>query len=56
MKKFNDSLKSKYILAGITAFCLVLIVLSFVTDAATGPLRYIAGYVITPVQLSLIHI
>ena len=53
MKKFNDSLKSKYILAGITAFCLVLIVLSFVTDAATGPLRYIAGYVITPVQNGL---
>lgn len=53
MKKFNDSLKSKYILAGITAFCLVLIVLSFVTDVATGPLRYIAGYVITPVQNGL---
>lgn len=52
-KKFNDSLKSKYILIVITVFCLALIVLTFVTDTASGPLRYVAGYVITPVQNGL---
>lgn len=49
-KKFNDSMKSKYILVLITLLCAVLIVLSFVTDTSSGPLSYVAGYVITPIQ------
>ena len=49
-KKFNDSLKSKYILILITVFCVILIFLSFTTDSTTGPLKYVAGYTITPVQ------
>lgn len=53
MKKFNDSLKSKYILIVITVLCLILIVLTFVTDMASGPVGYVAGYVITPVQNGL---
>lgn len=52
-KKFNDSLKSKYILIVITVLCLILIVLTFVTDMASGPVGYVAGYVITPVQKGL---
>lgn len=52
-KKFNDSLKSKYILIAITVLCLILIVLTFLTDTSTGPLRYVAGYSITPVQNGL---
>lgn len=52
-KKFNDSLKSKYILIVITVLCLILIVLTFVTDMASGPVGYVAGYVITPVQNGL---
>lgn len=52
-KKFNDSLKSKYILSVITVLCLILIVLTFVTDMASGPVGYVAGYVITPVQNGL---
>lgn len=49
-KKFNDSMKSKYILVLITLLCAVMIVLSFVTDTSSGPLSYVAGYVITPIQ------
>ncbi len=52
-KKFNGSLKSKYILVIVTVLCLAMIVLSFTTDAALEPLRYAAGYVITPVQNGL---
>lgn len=52
-KKFNDSLKSKYVLVIITIFCLVMIVLSFVVDTTSGPFRYVAGYVITPIQNGL---
>ncbi len=52
-KKFNDSLKSKYILMAVTALCLGLIVLSFIADTTAGPFRYVAGYVITPVQNGL---
>ena len=52
-KKFNDSLKSKYILIIITVFCLLLIVLTFVSDTVPGPLRYVTGYLVTPVQNGL---
>jgi rod shape-determining protein MreC len=52
-KKFNDSMKSKYLLVVITVLCLILIALSFVTDTTTGPFRYVASYVITPVQKGL---
>lgn len=49
-KKLNDSMKSKYILIILTAFCFAMILLSFTTDMGRGPLKYIAGYVITPIQ------
>lgn len=49
-KKISDSGKSKLILGIITLFCGVLIALSFTTDLMAGPLRYVAGGVITPIQ------
>lgn len=49
-KKMNDSGKSKIVLGIITVLCAILIVLSFTTDSMSGPLRYVAGYVITPIQ------
>lgn len=55
-KKFNDSLKSKYILVIITVFCAIMIVLSFVSDTATGPLRIVTGYVITPIQSGMNYV
>ena len=49
-KKMNDSGKSKVVLGIVTVCCSVLIILSFTTDMMTGPLRYVAGYLITPIQ------
>ena len=48
-KKMNDSGKSKLVLTILTALCVVLIILSFTTDAVSGPLHYVTG-VITPIQ------
>ena len=48
-KKMNDSGKSKLVLTILTAVCVVLIILSFTTDAVSGPLHYVTG-VITPIQ------
>ena len=45
----NDSGKSKLVLTILTAVCVVLIILSFTTDAVSGPLHYVTG-VITPIQ------
>lgn len=49
-KKINDSKKSKYIFVVLCVFCCVLVVLSLVTDLSAGPLKYVSGYVITPIQ------
>ncbi len=49
-KKISDSGKSKYILIAITIVCCVMIFLTFTTDMHAGPLKYVAGYVITPIQ------
>ena len=49
-KKISDSGKSKYILIAITVVCCVMIFLTFTTDMHAGPLKYVAGYVITPIQ------
>lgn len=49
-KKISDSGKSKYILIVITILCCVMIFLTFTTDMHAGPLKYVAGYVITPIQ------
>lgn len=49
-KKISDSGKSKYILIGITVLCCIMIFLTFTTDMHAGPLKYVAGYVITPIQ------
>lgn len=52
-KKLNDSSKSKYLLAAITIFCCVMIVLSLTVDMASAPLKYVSGYLITPIQRGL---
>lgn len=49
-KNKNDSGKTKIILCIITVLCALLILLSFTADVMSGPLRYVAGYVITPIQ------
>lgn len=52
-KKMNDSGKSKIVLSIVTLCCAVLIILSFTTDVMSGPLRYVAGYIITPIQTGM---
>ena len=49
-KKINDSRKSKYIFVVLCVFCCVLVVLSLATDLSYGPLKYVSGYIITPIQ------
>lgn len=49
-KKINDSKKSKYIFVVLCVFCCVLVVLSLATDLSYGPMKYVSGYVITPIQ------
>ncbi|MDO5422817.1 MAG: rod shape-determining protein MreC [Eubacteriales bacterium] len=49
-KKSNDSMKSKSVFLILCVVCCGLIFLTFTTDMATGPLKYVAGYVLTPIQ------
>ncbi|MCR5790539.1 MAG: rod shape-determining protein MreC [Lachnospiraceae bacterium] len=44
------SIQSKYVLLFLTILCIGMMILSFATDIASGPLNLVAGYVIVPVQ------
>lgn len=46
----NEHLKNKYLLALLCAFCIFLIVLSFLDGEAVAPVRRASGLLITPVQ------
>lgn len=49
-KKTNDNLKNKYLLAGLSVFCIALIVVSFIDSSVTSPVKQVSGFVITPIQ------
>ena len=49
-KSTNDNLKNKYLLAGLSIFCVLLIVVSFLDSSATAPVKQVSGFIITPVQ------
>ncbi len=49
-KKQNDSKTSKYIFIILCVVCCGLIFLTMAFDMSTGPLKYVAGYIITPIQ------
>lgn len=49
-KKTNDNLKNKYLLAGLSVFCIALIVVSFLDSSVTSPVKQVSGFVITPIQ------
>ena len=49
-KSTNDNLKNKYLLAGLSIFCVLLIVISFLDSSATAPVKQVSGFIITPVQ------
>ena len=52
-KKVNDSKKSKFIFVVLCIFCSILVVLSLATDLSSGSLKYVSGYIITPIQKGL---
>ena len=45
-----ESKRSKYILIGLTVFCILLIGISSIGDGFLSPLRSGVGYVLTPIQ------
>ena len=45
-----ESKRSKYILIGLSVFCILLIGISSVNDGFLAPLRNGVGYVLTPIQ------
>ena len=49
-KKTNDNLKNKYLLIGLSVFCVALILLSFFEGDSVAPVRQVSGFVITPIQ------
>lgn len=49
-KKTNDNLKNKYLLAGLSVFCVLLIVVSFLDGNIFSPVKQASGFLITPVQ------
>lgn len=49
-KSTNEHLKNKYLLTLLSAFCIFLIVVSFLDSSAVAPVRQISGFLITPVQ------
>ncbi|MCC8104301.1 MAG: rod shape-determining protein MreC [Clostridiales bacterium] len=49
-KNANENLKNKYLLIGLSVFCVLLIGLSFVNSDIVAPVKQITGYLVTPVQ------
>ncbi len=49
-KKMNEQLKNKYILATLSALCVLLIVVSFLDSSVIAPVKQVSGFLITPVQ------
>lgn len=49
-KKTNEHLKNKYLLAGLSVFCALLIVVSFLNDDLFAPVKQASGFLITPIQ------
>ncbi|MFR3320660.1 MAG: hypothetical protein ACLTSZ_05145 [Lachnospiraceae bacterium] len=43
-------MKNKYLLIGLSVFCVALILLSFFEGDAVAPVRQVSGFVITPIQ------
>ncbi len=49
-RKGNEKSSNKFLLAVLSILCIALIVLSFLNDSMTSPLRQVTGMIITPVQ------
>lgn len=49
-KKKNDNLKNKYLLIGLSIFCVLLIGVSFLNAEVFSPVKQASGFLITPIQ------
>ncbi|MCD8397678.1 MAG: rod shape-determining protein MreC [Lachnospiraceae bacterium] len=49
-KNANENLKNKYLLIGLSVFCVLLIGLSFANSDVVAPIKQVTGYLVTPVQ------
>ena len=49
-RRSKITIPAKYYLTGLSALCVVLMLVSYATDVIDTPLNKITGYVITPVQ------
>jgi rod shape-determining protein MreC len=49
-KKNQNSSTNKYLLAGLSLFCILLMILSVFSDKAAGPFKGIAGVTVIPMQ------
>ncbi|MCD7818915.1 MAG: rod shape-determining protein MreC [Lachnospiraceae bacterium] len=49
-KKANETLKNKSLLIGLSVFCILLILVSFINSDVVAPVKQVSGYLITPVQ------
>ena len=52
-RKSSEKSSSKFILAVLSILCIALIVISFLNDSVTSPIRQLTGMVITPVQTGI---
>lgn len=49
-KTTNEHLKNKYLLAALSVFCILLIIVSFLDSDVVSPVKQASGFLITPVQ------
>lgn len=49
-KTTNENLKNKYLLAGLSVLCAILIVVSFLDSDLVAPVKQVSGVLITPIQ------
>ncbi len=49
-KNPNESLKNKYLLIILSAFCVLLILISLINSDIIAPVKRVSGFLITPVQ------
>ncbi len=49
-KTTNEKLKNKYLLIGLSVFCICLIAVSFVDGNVVAPVKQVTGFLITPIQ------
>ncbi len=55
-RRKRDSIPSKYVLSGISAACIILMLLSYLLGFQGGPLGTISGYLFVPIQKGMNYV